>query len=64
MSEKTDLSGCWAIAGTLTILVLVAALYVIKSAHEAKTFNRLTGSNVTTWDALWVELRVQEGIKE
>ena len=30
---------------------------------EAKTFNRLTGSSVTTWDAMWVNLRIQDSIE-
>jgi hypothetical protein len=46
--------------------VLVAALLfvpavIIGGAHmESRTFNRLTGSHTTWFDALWVELRVQE----
>ena len=26
---------------------------------EAQTYNKLTGANVTMWDAMWVELRVE-----
>lgn len=46
----------------LTILgiLLCVALFVFLQAHnEASSFRKLTGRpDVTTWDALWVELRV------
>lgn len=29
------------------------------AAMEARAYNRATGADVTTWDAMWVELRVQ-----
>lgn len=35
------------------------------SAHfESKTYNKLTGAKTTMWDALWVELRVQDVPKQ
>jgi len=33
--------------------------WVVKSRFEADAYNRVTGSNVSTWQAMWVELRVQ-----
>lgn len=27
---------------------------------RARAFNRVTGKNVSTWDAMWLELRVVE----
>jgi len=53
------------IAATI-VVVFVAGLCgfaVVKSYNEARVYNRLTGASVTTWDALWVDLRVQEGVK-
>lgn len=44
-----------AIAGILAFTFGVAW---IASYFEARTFNKLTGSNVTTVDALFVKLRV------
>jgi hypothetical protein len=41
--------------------VLVGCGWVIASHFEAQSYNRVTGSNVTTWEAMWIELRVQEG---
>lgn len=49
-----------------TLSILVGALsiaglaFIFASYQEARSFNRLTGSSATTWDAIWVELRVVE----
>lgn len=40
------------------ILVIAVPLVVIRSYFEAEAYNRLTGASATTWDAIWVELRV------
>ena len=37
--------------------------WVVKSYFEARAFNRVTGKNVSTWDAMFIELRVQEPSK-
>lgn len=39
----------------------VLGVWVFFSAMEAAAFNRATGANVSTWDAMFIELRVQEG---
>lgn len=39
------------------------AVWVVQSSMEASAFNRATGKSVTTWDAMWIELRVQEGVQ-
>jgi hypothetical protein len=36
-------------------LILAGAAYM-----ESSTYNKLTGAETTWWDALWVELRVQD----
>lgn len=43
---------------TVVIAMIVLAFTVYSAKQEAETYNRLTGANVSTWDALWVELRV------
>jgi hypothetical protein len=48
----------------LASFVVVAALLAVwvwfSSIHEAEAFNRLTtGPKVTTWDAVWLDLRVE-----
>ena len=40
-------------------LVLGIASWSGTSYFEAQAYNRLTGSHVTTWDAMFVDLRVQ-----
>lgn len=42
------------------VIPTVLGIWVIRSSMEASTYNRITGSDVTTWDAMWVELRVQD----
>lgn len=43
--------------GAILILLM---FWIVPSYFEATTYSRLTGRNVSTWDALWVELRVIE----
>ena len=38
----------------------VLAVWVFASMMEAKTFNKFSDKQVTTWDAMWIKLRVQE----
>jgi hypothetical protein len=51
-----------AIYGLLPLLFLVAL--VIRARWEAEAYSRLTGKPVTTWDAMFLDLRVQEPVKE
>lgn len=54
------------ITDVLTILAIPAILLAIpiflifKAKMESQTYNKLTGAHTTTWDAIWVELRVQD----
>lgn len=34
---------------------------LVHARFEAAAYNRVTGSNVTAWDAFWLDLRVQDG---
>lgn len=54
------------IALGVIVLILLASIAAgfFQAAMEAATYNRLTGSNVSAWDALFVELRVQDGVSE
>lgn len=45
-----------------TLAALVAIWYGA-SYLEARSYNRITGSNVSAVDAMFVQLRVQEGSK-
>lgn len=44
-------------------LCLLLGFWVIRSHFEAKTYTELTGRTVTTWQAMWIELRVIEPAK-
>lgn len=54
----------------LTVLLLVVGVVVALgvwvggSYLEARAFNRVTGSHVSTWDAMWCELRVQDAAQK
>lgn len=49
------------------IAIFAIALLVIgmvaQPIMEARAYNKLTGKNVSAWDAFWVDLRVQDGAK-
>ena len=47
------------IAVVIVVLLLVGAFWVFASSREARVFRRLTGHEVSTWDAMWSSLRVQ-----
>ena len=44
-------------------IVLGVTLWIGASFMEARTYNRLTGSNVSTVDAMFVKLRVSDAPK-
>ena len=46
------------------ILFASVVCWVIGSHFESKTYTELTGRTVTTWQAMWVQLRVIEPAKE
>lgn len=51
----------WVWAGLIFVGMtgLLLGSWAMKSHFEASSYNRATGSNVSTWDAMWIELRVQ-----
>lgn len=62
--ERATIRDLW-ICGLLLAGFLLGspAWWVLSSAMEASAYNRLTGAHATTWDAMWVSLRVQESPK-
>ena len=54
------------VIGIAVVTTVVAALIgtgvfaIMQPVMESKTYNKLTGARTTWWDALWVELRVQD----
>lgn len=49
----------WIIVAILAVGISIGA-WVFKSSMEARAFNSATGKSVSTWSAMWIELRVQE----
>lgn len=47
------------VLATIVVLFIMATIMWGSATAEATSFRKLTGrTDVTTWDALWVELRV------
>ncbi len=44
----------------LAVGLLALAIWVTHSHFEASAFNAATGKDVSTWQAMWIQLRVQE----
>ena len=60
MNRETK--GCLLSVGALGV-VLFGAIWVravLFAYFEAEAFNRHTGQNVSTWDAMFLELRIQD----
>lgn len=45
-------------------VAFAASIVWFQATNESATYNRLTGAHTTAWDALWVELRVQDTTKD
>jgi ABC-type spermidine/putrescine transport system permease subunit II len=50
----------WVFFGFVCPLLLLLLFQLIAWSMESRTYNRLTGASTTWWDAVWVELRVQD----
>ena len=48
------------VAVVSTMISVSLAVMAIAPWMESRTYNRLTGAKTTWWDALWVQLRVQD----
>jgi hypothetical protein len=52
---------------TLIVIVILAVAVtvgvVLPAYFEAQAYERVTGKRVSTWDAIWLDLRVQEAPK-
>lgn len=48
----------------VVLLFVVAAIQISSAYFEAQAFNRATGKNVSTWDALFIELRLNDSPKD
>lgn len=48
------------IIATFVVICLLLVLWIGHSHFEAKSFNIATGKSITTWQAMWLDLRVVE----
>ena len=48
----------------IAMLLIVAGIQVSSAYFEARAFNRATGKNVSTWDAMFIELRLNDSPKD
>lgn len=53
-----DNYGTILVVTVIGILITALTIDVVQGYSEAKTYNRLTGQSVTTWEAMCTELRV------
>ena len=47
----------------VAVFLCIFGVWVFGSKMESAAFNRITGSDVTTWEAMWVKLRVDRPIE-
>lgn len=60
--KQFDYEGCSMVLCVLALIAIVT-LAALQPLFESQAYNRLTGAQTTYWDALWLELRVQEAPK-
>lgn len=64
-SSRTTCSGFTLVEALVILTIIIALVGVLTMAciqpvMESRTYNKLTGAKTTWWDAIWVELRVQD----
>lgn len=45
-------------AFVIGVILLACVVWIVSASFEASAYNRLTGGHATTWDAMFMELRV------
>lgn len=46
----------------IILMFILPAIWVARSHMEAKAYNNVTGANVSTWDAMWIDVEVIDGL--
>jgi len=59
--HRREFLSTW-IAVSLVCVVIVGG-WILYSHFEARAYERVTGKRISTWDAMWLDLRVQEQLK-
>lgn len=62
--ERNNNSVFWAVIAFVLMFAALFGLSYFSASMEAAAYNRATGNNVSAWDAMWIELRVQDSPKE
>lgn len=62
MEESTKIA--WTVLIGIAFVGILIGAWFLRSYMEAQAYNRVTGENVSAWDAMWIELRVQSGPRE
>ena len=44
----------------IAVVGLALGGWIVASHFEAQSYNKLTGHNISTWEAMWIQLRVQD----
>lgn len=48
---------------TVGVFLISITIWIGRSYFEAKSYNNVTGKQVSTWDAMFLDLRIQEPVK-
>jgi hypothetical protein len=61
----TENAGIGCIFATIVgIIIVCLAIAIVEPYYESKHYNEVTGAHTTYWDAVWLELRVQDQPKD
>ncbi len=64
MSESEDVGCVGATILSIGAVVLGAVLLWAYGSFKAQSFANVTGQRVDWWDAIWLDLRVMEPVKD
>lgn len=53
----------WYTTVVMSVGSLLLSGWILYSHFEARAYEQVTGKSVSTWDAMFLDLRVQEGAK-
>ncbi len=60
-----DNDGCsYPIIGFFILIIFVLSLIYLQAAFEANAYKNVTGKEVSVWDAMFLDLRVQSEPKD
>ena len=63
MDDDSILGLWWYVIVGILMVALMGGWVWIQSHQEAAAYGRVTGKGVSWWDAVWLDLRVQEPVQ-